>query len=121
MTRPSRRELERAIDRLETESVSTAQATTLVVPDTAIRDADLPPEPGVSVDAVTVADEETGDRRHIIPLHLAANRTDGVPMVAERSLRNAWGDLDAEQRQRERSLREKHDLPIPSILEDTKT
>ena len=40
-------------------------------------------------------------------------------MVAERSLRNAWGDLDAEQRQRERSLREKHDLPIPSILEDT--
>ena len=116
MTRPSERELQRAIAQLKNQSMSGGDATTLIVPDNAVPDEHLPPNPDVSVDAVTVSDADTGSQRYSVPLHLDTNRTGGIPLLAERSIRNAWGELDAEQRQRELSIRAEHDLPVPSIL-----
>ena len=120
MTRPSRRELERAIDRLEDGGVATASAHTLVVPDSAIPETDRPPEPDVPTDVVTVPDEETGRSRYVVPLHAEGTRTDGIPMTTEHELRRLWGNLDEEQRQREKKLRSKHDLAVPPILEGVK-
>ena len=116
MTRKSRRELERVIDRLESDGVDVTAAHTLVVPSNAIPEEERRPKPDVSADAVTVVDEETGELTHVVPLHSEPAATDGVPMTTDRELRSLWSELSDEQRDHERRLRETYDLPIPPLL-----
>jgi hypothetical protein len=119
MTRPSERELRRTIENLSCRFEPNTDATLFIAPDAAFDDDDIP---DVSTDGIRALDDKTGRREIIVPHHRPDHWwADRIPVVAESHVAAVWQAMTAQQRARERQIREQYDHPIPPVLTEVDT
>jgi hypothetical protein len=113
MSRLSRRELERAVEALRSDSAAN-DAVPMVVPKNALP-ADHP-DRGVTADNVRrTVDGEECDLQ--LPYHRPRGLFgDGIPLITEAGVVRLWRSLPGEVAEAERELRRARDDPIPDAL-----
>lgn len=115
MTRRSKSEIERKIQRLETRDRPYTDATPLIVPDSALPDEDVVDVP---TDGICAPNPETGRDEIVVPHHRPREWRTGLSLIPRSHVAALWRDLTDEQLTREREIRDEHDHLIPPILEN---
>jgi len=115
MTRKSKRELEHAIESLQTDT-DIADAIPMVVPETALMPGARPNQDVPTEDIYETVDG--GEIELQLPYHRPPGvfSTGGIPLITEAEVALWWNSLPDEVRTAERELREERDDPIPAVL-----